>query len=128
MPLRVRYSATSMRPPPKRRLKPRPRRKSMASTRASTRSPDQPTHSEGQDGGVDPPSCPSAFRPRLLLFLEELQVVPVTLGSHPADRNETHRRRVHAVAKSGRLGTVVEEVAEMRIGVSGADLGARHEQ
>src|SRR5690348_12280432 len=41
-------------------------------------------------------------------------------------RNEAHRRRIHAVAQAGRKRAVVEQVAEVRIGVLRANFGARH--
>src|ERR1700738_1711836 len=70
-------------------------------------------------------------KPNLLLagfrgtiWLEQSQVLPVTLGLQPGDGNEAHRRRVHAVPQTGRSGTVVEDVAEMGVGGGRAHLRA----
>src|SRR6185436_19728212 len=41
---------------------------------------------------------------------------------------EVEGRRVHAVAKAGRLGTVVEHVPQVRVAASAADLVPLHEQ
>src|SRR6478672_3886444 len=60
----------------------------------------------------------------LLRLLEQPQILPVPLRLHPVHRYEPQRRRVHAVAQSGRRRAVVEDVAEVRVGVSRADLGA----
>jgi len=56
--------------------------------------------------------------------LEELRVLPVTLDLQLGRWNEAHRRRVHAVAQSGRARAVIEDVTEMRIGVRRPNLGA----
>src|SRR3954466_15941204 len=74
--------------------------------------------------------CHAISRYLLRLFrrrcrcLEEGRVLPVTLGLELGRWNEAHRRGVHAVTKSGRARSIVEEVAEVRGGVRGADLGA----
>src|SRR5687767_10333011 len=44
---------------------------------------------------------------------EQREVLPVSLGLEPRNRNEAHCRRVHAVAQAGRLGTIIENVAKM---------------
>lgn len=43
-------------------------------------------------------------------------------------RDELESDGVHAVALAGRLGTVVEDVAEMSITLLAQDLGATHEK
>ena len=40
--------------------------------------------------------------------------------------NETERQRVHAVAESGRFGTVIEEMAEMCVAQPAQNLNASH--
>src|SRR5512143_3851842 len=69
--------------------------------------------------------------PRSRLFLgrlEELQVFAVSFLRELRDRDEPHRRGVHAVTLAGRLRTVVEEVAEVRVRVRRPDFRTSHEQ
>src|SRR5260370_27015193 len=59
---------------------------------------------------------------------EERQVLPVALFLEALHGDEAQRGRVHAVALAGRRRPVVEDVPQVRVGVRGADLGARREQ
>src|SRR2546430_6258087 len=59
--------------------------------------------------------------------LEQLQVALVALRLQALDRNEAQRGRVDAVAQARRCGTVVEQVAQVRIGVRPPELGPHHE-
>src|SRR5262249_44468772 len=61
-------------------------------------------------------------------LLEEGEVAPVALLLELVDRDEAQRRRVDAVAKPGRCGTIREDVAQVRVRILGAYLGAVHEQ
>src|SRR5436309_3119107 len=71
---------------------------------------------------------PSLLARRVSLPHEERQVLPVALFLEALYRNEPQRGRVHAVALAGRRRPVVEDVPEVRVGVRGADLGARREE
>src|SRR2546428_9653138 len=71
---------------------------------------------------------PSLLARRVSLPREERQVLPVALFLEALYRNEPQRGRVHAVALAGRRRPVVEDVPEVRVGVRGADLGARREE
>ena len=48
-----------------------------------------------------------------LFLFEQLQVLAVAFFFQVFFRDETHRRRVHAVAQSSGRGAIVEEVAEV---------------
>src|SRR5688500_18040208 len=63
-----------------------------------------------------------------LTLLEQCGELAVPLLDELRGRDEPHRRRVHAEALAGRLRSIVEEVAEVRVGVRRAHLGALHEQ
>src|SRR5207249_10351522 len=71
---------------------------------------------------------PSLLARRVSLPREERQVLPVALFLEALYRNEPQRGRVHAVALAGRRRPVVEDVPQVRVGVRGADLGARREE
>ena len=58
---------------------------------------------------------------------EEHQVLPVALDLEPLDRDEADGGGVDAVAQARRLRAVVEDVAEVRVGVRRADLRAVEE-
>ena len=59
---------------------------------------------------------------------EQMRVLAVAFLDELRRGDEAHRRGVHAVAHAGRTRAVVEQVAEVRVGVSRANLRARHAQ
>src|SRR5438093_1643575 len=73
-------------------------------------------------------ACPSLLARRVSLPREQRQVLPVALFLEALHRDEAQRGRVHAVALAGRRRPVVEDVPQVRVGVRGADLGARREE
>src|SRR5438552_19053123 len=64
-------------------------------------------------------------RKSLLRLLEERLVLAVALFFEPVGGDEAHRGRVHAITLARRRGAVIEDVAEMRVGVRGTHFGAR---
>src|SRR5678816_4626259 len=74
------------------------------------------------------PGCCSTTRPTRaeLRLLEQLPVLAVPLGLEVRGRDEPHRRGVHAVAKPGWTGPVVEYVTEVRIAVHRSDFRPHH--
>src|SRR5450432_2117866 len=58
-------------------------------------------------------------RARVMLFLlrlpDEMEILAVSFLLHLLHRHEAQRRRIHAVTQAGRLGSIVEDVAEMGI-------------
>src|SRR5256885_12264236 len=70
------------------------------------------------------------LRRRLLRHrgLEQREIPAVPLRLEAVDRNESQRRRVHTVTQSRRRWSVVEHVAQMRVGVGRANFGAYREE
>src|SRR5258706_15927896 len=96
----------------------------------STRSIRAPS---GFGGNVSlPPAPPPCGRGGathdLGLLLEQRQILPVPRGAKALDGNEPQGGRVDAVALARGGGAVVEQVAEVRVGVGGADFGPCHQE
>src|SRR3989449_7925497 len=103
---------------------------------------DVPTRARGRLGtgsrddrpnGALAPSAPrwsGDLGRRILRYrrLEQREIPAVPLRLQAVDRNESQGRRVHAVAQSRWWGTVVEHVAQMRVGVGRADFRAHREE
>src|ERR1051325_3594072 len=64
----------------------------------------------------------------LLHGVEQLLILGVSFLRELRNRNEPHRRGVHAIAQARRLWTVVEYVAEVGIRMCRPDFGATHEK
>src|SRR5438445_6110965 len=58
------------------------------------------------------------------LLLEEREILPVTLLGELVRGDEPQRRRVHAVALASRRRPVVEDMAQVRVGMCRPDLRA----
>ena len=82
-----------------------------------------PEATAGQRGLFRPEGCL-----RLLVAAEQGCVLTVTFRFETGRGDETHRRGVHAVAQAGRRGAVLENVAEVGVGVFRANFGADHEE
>src|SRR5262249_40243812 len=76
-------------------------------------------------GGAWPPPASRRARGLFLRFLEEGLVLAVAFRVELLDGDEAHRGRVHAITLAGGRGPVVEDVAQMGVGVRRPDLGAR---
>ncbi len=61
-------------------------------------------------------------------MVKERKILTVAFLFQVFDRDEAHGCRVHAIAESGGCGAVVEDMAQMGVGVFRADLGARQDQ
>src|SRR5687767_14527426 len=59
---------------------------------------------------------------------EQWQVLCISLFLQPLDRNKAQRGRVHAIALASWCWPIVEHMAEMRISLLRARLGAGHKQ
>src|SRR4029077_12233076 len=60
--------------------------------------------------------------------LEQREVLTVTFGDQPIDRNKPERGGVHAKPGAGRRWAVVEQVAEVGVAVRRPHFGTYHEQ
>ena len=62
------------------------------------------------------------------ILLENAQVIAVAFRGHVLLRDETQGGRVHAVTFSGGFRTIVEDVPQMRVGMSATDFGPCHQE